>query len=41
MYESQAGEMVNEDGSAVVSAIGKFSLELCIKTNLRQDHLVG
>jgi hypothetical protein len=35
MYESQAGEMVNKDGSAVVAAIGKFSLELRIKNNLR------
>ena len=35
MYESQVGEMVNEDGSAVVTAIGKFSFELRVKTNLR------
>ena len=35
MYESQAGEMVNEDGSAAVAAIGKLSFELRIKTDLR------
>ena len=31
--------MVNEDGSAAVAVIGKFSLELRIKTDLRL-HLV-
>ncbi len=36
----KATEVVDEDGGALVALLGKFALQLCIKTYLRQLHLI-
>ncbi len=33
--KSKAAEVVDEDGGALVALLGKFALQLCIKTYLR------
>ncbi len=33
--ESKVAEVVNKDGGALVALLGKFALQLCIKTYLR------
>ncbi len=38
--KSKAAEVVGKDGGALVALIGKFALQLCMKTYLRQSHLI-
>jgi hypothetical protein len=38
--ESKAAEVVDKDGGAIVVLLGKFALQLCIKTYLCQRHLI-
>jgi hypothetical protein len=38
--KSKAAEVFDEDGGALVALLGKFALQLCIKTYLRQRHLI-
>jgi hypothetical protein len=38
--ESKVAEVVDKDGGALVALLGKFALQLCIKTYLCQCHLI-